>query len=136
MTVRRHDPRLDAMPAHVLPLLYIGTAHVSLAFAFACVALWPYAVTGFFYHSWMIALIHLVTLGWITLSITGVLYIVAPVALQLPLPVRRGDYVAYALLVIGMRHEWSSTVPSPSGIESSFVARYASWLRWNRAIRS
>jgi hypothetical protein len=102
VTDARPDPRIDALPARILPLLYVGTAHVSLALAFACVALWPYAVTGFFYHSWMVALVHLVTLGWITLSIVGSLYIVAPVALELPLPARRGDYIAFALLVIGL----------------------------------
>jgi hypothetical protein len=30
------------------------------------------------------------------------LSIVGPMALRMPLPVRRGDYVAYALLVIGL----------------------------------
>ena len=102
MAAEATDPRLDALPPRVLPLLYIGTAHASLALALACVAWWPQAVTGFFYHSWMVALVHLVTLGWITLSILGALYIVGPMALRMPLPVRRGDYVAYALLVIGL----------------------------------
>src|SRR5580765_2622868 len=94
-----NDPRLDALPPRVLPLFYIGTAHASLVLALACVAWWPQAVTGFFYHSWMVALVHLVTLGWITLSILGVLYIVGPMALRMPLPVGRGDYVAFGLLV-------------------------------------
>ncbi|MDO8793508.1 MAG: hypothetical protein Q7J25_02705 [Vicinamibacterales bacterium] len=102
MAAEANDPRLDALPPRVLPLLYIGTAHASLALALASVAWWPRAVTGFFYHSWMVALVHLVTLGWITLSILGALYIVGPMALRMPIPARRGDYVAYALLVIGL----------------------------------
>jgi hypothetical protein len=96
------DPRLQALPPRLLPLLYIGTAHSSLALAFACVAWWPHAVTGFFYHAWMVAIVHLVTLGWITMSILGSLYIVGPMALRLPLPARPADYVAYAFLLIGL----------------------------------
>jgi hypothetical protein len=33
-------------------------------------------VAGFFYHSWMVAIVHLITLGWITCSILGAIYIV------------------------------------------------------------
>ena len=102
MNTNRDDPRLSALPPKILPLLYIGTAHLSLALAFACVAWWPHAVTGFFYHSWMVALVHLVTLGWITLSILGAIYIVGPVALRMPLPARRGDYVAYGFVLVGL----------------------------------
>lgn len=102
MTAGDRDPRLRVLPDRRLPLLYIGTAHVSLALAFACAAYWPRAVVGFFYHSWMVALVHLVTLGWITLSMLGALYIVAPVALRTPLPARRSDYVAYGFVTIGL----------------------------------
>src|SRR5262249_36242933 len=56
----------------------------------------------FFYHSWMVAIVHLVTLGWITFSILGAIYIVGPVALGMPLPPRRGDYWAYACALIGV----------------------------------
>lgn len=96
------DARFDKLPPRWLPILYFGTAHVSLALAFACAGLWPRAVTGFFYHSWMVALVHLVTLGWITLSIAGAFYIVAPAALRASMPARRSDYAAYALLLIGL----------------------------------
>lgn len=96
------DPRTDALPPRLLPLLYIGAAHLSLTLAFACAAWRPRALTGFFYHSWMAALVHLVTLGWITMSILGVFYIVGPMALRMSLPAKRGDYVAYALVVIGV----------------------------------
>jgi hypothetical protein len=94
--------KLDRLPPRILPLLYLGTAHVSLALACFLVAWSPRAVAGFFYHSWMVAIVHLVTLGWITLSILGTIYIVGPVALQMPLPARRGDYIAYALALIGI----------------------------------
>src|SRR5213592_1023123 len=89
-------------PAHLAPLLYLGTAH--LAFALACVfaGLWPQAVAGFFYHAWLIALVHLVTLGWITFSILGAIYIVGPLALRMEMPARPLDYVAYAFAVVGL----------------------------------
>lgn len=89
-------------PARALPLLYFGSAHVSLATA-CLLATWrPQAIAGFFYHSWMIAIVHLVTLGWITFSILGAIYIVGPLALRTEVPARRADYVAYACAVIGL----------------------------------
>ena len=89
-------------PARGLPLLFIGTAHVSLALAFLFAGCWPDAVAGFFYHSWLIALVHMVTLGWITFSIVGAFYIVAPLVLRTEVPPRRLDYVAYAFAIIGL----------------------------------
>jgi hypothetical protein len=55
----------DDLPPRALPLLYLGTAHASLALAFVFAGLWPQAVAGFFYHAWLIGLVHLITLGWI-----------------------------------------------------------------------
>src|SRR5262245_38342599 len=92
----------DLLPSRVLPLLYFGTAHVSLALALGCMAIWPRAVVGFFYHSWMVAIVHLVTLGWITCSILGAIYVAGPLALRVPLPARRADYTAYAFVTIGL----------------------------------
>ena len=89
--------------AHLpLPLLYLGSAHVSLGLATLLAALWPGAVAGFFYHSWMVAIVHLVTLGWITFSILGAAFIVGPLALRMDMRARRGDYAAYALALIGL----------------------------------
>jgi hypothetical protein len=85
-----------------LPLLYFGTAHVALALAFGLAAWWPRAVAGFFYHSWMVALVHLMTLGWITFSIFGAFYLVAPLALRVDMRVRHADYAAYMLGLTGL----------------------------------
>jgi hypothetical protein len=49
----------------------------------------------------MVAIVHLVTLGWITSSILGALYVVSPMALRMPMPVRWPDYAAYALVTAG-----------------------------------
>jgi len=102
--------RVSRLPARTVPLLYFGTAHVSLGLACVLAGLWPQAVAGFFYHSWMVALVHLVTLGWITFSILGAIYIVGPIALGMPMPARRGDYWAYGCAIVGaigmVAHFW------------------------------
>ena len=85
-----------------LVLLYVTTAHLSLALAFALVGWDPLGVAGFLYHSRMVAIVHLVTIGWIAMSILGYLYVVLPMAFGRPFPARGGDYAAYALVVIGL----------------------------------
>jgi hypothetical protein len=89
-------------PSGLLPVLYFGAAHVALGLACLFAAVWAQAVAGFFYHAWLVGLVHLVTLGWITMSILGAIYIVGPLALRLEMPVRRLDYVAYACTLIGL----------------------------------
>ena len=90
------------LPPRLLPVLYFGVAHTALALAFAAVALDPRGVSGFFYHSRMLGIVHLVTLGWITASILGSLYIVGPIALRVSFPATWIDYTAFALVVIGI----------------------------------
>jgi hypothetical protein len=92
----------NRLPARALPLLYLGTAHLSLMLAFLFAACWPRAVAGFFYHAWLIGLVHLVTLGWISFSILGTIYIVGPLGLQMEMPSRRLDYVAYGCALVGL----------------------------------
>jgi hypothetical protein len=59
----------------LLPVLLRGRARRP-----ACWPVWvtrdPRGVSGFFYHARMVGIVHLVTLGWITASILGSLYIV------------------------------------------------------------
>lgn len=83
-------------------LLYLTTAHISLALACAITAWDPYAVAGFFYHSRMVAIVHLITIGWIAMSILGLLYVVVPMHFGAAFAARRTDYAAYALIVIGL----------------------------------
>ena len=45
-----------------MPVLYFGVAHASFGLACLAVALDPRGVSGFFYHSRMLAIVHLVTL--------------------------------------------------------------------------
>jgi hypothetical protein len=101
---------MDRLPPRLLPLLYLGFAHAALAVAFAAIAVDPRGVAGFFYHPRMLAIVHLVTLGWITAAILGALYLVAPIALRTQIPAAWPDYAAAALFaagVIGMvSHFW------------------------------
>jgi hypothetical protein len=90
------------LPPRLLPVLYFAAAHAALILAFAAVAFDPRGVSGFFYHSRMLGIVHLVTLGWVTASILGSLYIVGPVALRVRFPATWTAYVAFALVVIGI----------------------------------
>lgn len=90
------------IPSRALVLLYLATAHISLALAFALTAWNPYAVAGFFYHSRMVAIVHLITIGWLAMSILGMVYVVVPMTFGRAFPARKADYAAYALTVIGL----------------------------------
>jgi hypothetical protein len=94
--------RADLMPPRVLAWLYFACAWISLTVAFAAVAWDPRGAAGFFYHARLAGIVHLVTLGWITMSILGALYVVGPVALRMPMPARRADAVAFASVAIGI----------------------------------
>jgi hypothetical protein len=86
----------------LLPILYFGVAHLALSLAFVAVAVNPRSIAGFFYHSRIVAIVHLVTLGWITSSILGSLYIVGPIALRTLLPATWLDYSAFAVVTTGI----------------------------------
>jgi hypothetical protein len=100
------------MPAAGIPLLYFGLAHVCLAAAFGILIVDPSLPGPFFLHPRMVAVVHLVTLGWITGSILGAFYIVAPLALRMPLPagwLDRAAFAAFAIGVVGMAVQfWSA----------------------------
>lgn len=89
--------RLAFLPAPTLPLVYFAGSHLSLAVAAGAVALSPDLPGAFHYHPRSIALIHLVTLGWISGSILGAFYIVAPLALGMPFRAGRIDALACVL---------------------------------------
>jgi hypothetical protein len=97
--VRAQDAEL---PPRLLPVLYFALAHAALLLAFAAVALDPRGVSGFFYHSRVLGIVHLVTLGWISASILGSLYLVGPIALRVRFPAGWVDYIAFGLVVIGI----------------------------------
>jgi hypothetical protein len=105
--------RGDRSPTSALPIAYFTLAHAGLAVAFGALALRPDLPGGFFYHPRMIAIVHLITVAWISGSILGALHIVAPLALGLALPVGRADWIAFASFAIGalgmVAHFWLGT---------------------------
>lgn len=107
---RHSTGRRALLPARGIPLLYFGFAHICLALALTVLLVRPDLPGGFFHHPRMIAVVHLVTLGWISGSILGAFYIVGPLALRLPLRPGWRDRIAFgafALGVLGMvAHFW------------------------------
>src|SRR5687767_12420821 len=105
--------RAALTPAPALPLAYFAVAHVSLAAALAVLVASPALPGGFFYHPRMIALVHLLTIGWISGSILGATYIVAPLALRVPMPAARPDWIAWLMFSGGaagmVAHFWLGT---------------------------
>jgi hypothetical protein len=132
------DTRERRLPPRGLPLLYFGFAHLCLAAAFAAAALAPRAVAGFWYHPKMVAVVHLVTLGWITSSILGAVYMIGPMALRMPMPARAADRWAFGLFVTGVTgmavHFW---IAEPSGMAwgAGMVTLAVSRVAW-RVLRA
>jgi len=81
---------------------YFAFAHVALVGALAVVALAPGDIAGFFYHPRMFAVVHLITLGWITCSIFGATYLVAPFALRTTLDAGAADRWIGAGTIVGV----------------------------------
>jgi hypothetical protein len=102
----------------------------SLAGAFAVVAVDPAGVAGFFYQPRMLAVVHLVTLGWIGGSVLGSIHIVGPLALRMPLRATVGDLLGFAAFAVGMlgmvSHFWLAT---PSGMAWSAGLASLAFLR-------
>jgi hypothetical protein len=95
------DPRA-LVPSAGIPLLYFAFAHVCLAVACAMLAVNPALPGAFFLHPRMVAVVHLVTLGWISASIIGSFYIVGPLALRMPFRPGWGDRAAFAAYAVGV----------------------------------
>jgi hypothetical protein len=93
--------RRALLPESALPLAYFAFAHLGFLTALLVLAVRPDVPGAFFYHPRMVALVHLVTLVWLTGSILGAFYVVAPLALRLPLPAGRIDWGAFAAFCAG-----------------------------------
>ena len=117
------NQRLRLVPARSIPLFYFGFAHLCLALALAVLVARPDLPGAFFHHPRMIAIVHLVTLGWITSSILGAFYIVGPLALRMPLRPGWRDRVAAGSFAIGA-----------SGIVGHFWIGEYSGLAWSAVL--
>jgi hypothetical protein len=103
----------DLAPTSVLPAAYFLFAHASLATGLLVLAVYPDLPAGVFYQPKVIALVHLVTIGWLTGSILGAIYIAGPLALGVAMPVGRPDWIAFGSFAIGaagmVSHFWIGT---------------------------
>jgi hypothetical protein len=130
--------RRALLPSSALPIAYFGAAHAALATALVGLILRPGLPGAFFFHPRMVAVVHLVTLGWIASSILGSFYIVAPLALRMSLPVRRGDWIAFGGFVLGVAgmvaHFWMGDYDGMAWAGLLVVATIA-WVA-TRAVRA
>jgi hypothetical protein len=101
MTPTFSEARRALTPAPNLPLVYFAGAHVALALAALVLVFRPDLPGPFHYHPRLIAVVHLVTLGWISASILGAFYIVAPLAFGMPFAARTADGIACAAFWLG-----------------------------------
>lgn len=124
-------------PTSNLPLFYFGVAHASLAAALAVLVAAPALPGPFFFHPRMMALIHLLTVGWLSGSILGAFYIVGPLVLRMPLPVGRTDWVlamAFTGGVSGLAwHAWQAQFDSVAWSAVPVGAAFA-WLGLRAAL--
>jgi hypothetical protein len=86
---------------------------------------------GSFYHPRFVSLVHLLTLPWLTGSILGSLYIVGPLALRVPMPVDKLDWVAFGAFVFGasgmIAHFWINTYDGMAW-SAAFVIGAITWV--------
>lgn len=101
------------MPSSALPLAYYLVAYAGFGAGLLVLVIDPAIAGASFYQPRVVALVHLLTLGWLTGSILGSLYIVGPLALQVPMPVTKADWIAFGSFVLGasgmMAHFWINT---------------------------
>lgn len=95
-------PQLARLPPPLLPWLYLALAQAALVLTFAALAIRPGQLGGFYYHARALALVHLITLGWVTCNILGSLYLVGPFALRARFPGGRLGGTAFMLVAVGV----------------------------------
>jgi hypothetical protein len=101
MNVRISAERLALLPSPTLPIVYFAGAHVCLALALAVLVVRADLPGASVYHPRALALVHLITLGWISGSILGALYIVSPLAFGVSIRARRLDALACGSFWLG-----------------------------------
>ena len=89
------------IPSSAVPLAYYGFAHAGLAAALLVLLVDPSLPGASFYQPRMVALVHLLTIPWLSGSILGSFYIVGPLVLRIPMPAGRGDWIALGSFVSG-----------------------------------
>jgi hypothetical protein len=102
-------------PSTALPLAYLATAAAFFAAAMASLPWLANELARHYYHPRVLALAHVVTLGWITMSILGASYQLIPIVLGRPLWSERLARVQWGVLLVGVvgmvAHLWLGTWP-------------------------
>jgi hypothetical protein len=100
----------------MLPLSYLGAAAAAFVAAMAALPWLAPELGGHYYHPRVLALTHVITLGWITMSILGASYQLIPIVLQRPLWSERLARWQLGVLLIGVigmiAHFWIGTWPA------------------------
>lgn len=103
----------ELSPSSALPLAYYLVAYAGFGAAWLVLAIDPSLPGASFYHPRLVALVHLLTLAWLTGSILGSLYIVCPLALGVAMPAGKGDWIGFGAFVFGVSgmvaHFWINT---------------------------
>ena len=92
----------ELAPSSAVPLAYYASAHTGLAAAFLALVVDPAIPGASFYQPRFVALVHLLTLAWLTGSILGSFYVVGPLALRVPMVAGPGDWIAFVAFVSGV----------------------------------
>lgn len=110
MTPSKKEP--PGLPQLWPSLLYLAFAVVCFSLALMGTIRYSQDLAGFYYSPHILALTHLVTLGWITGNILGTIYLLAPMSLSVSLPSGKADHAMFGLFVIGVlgmvSHFWIS----------------------------
>jgi len=117
--------KAGSLPPILLPLLYLAFSTLCFALALTATIFYAQDLTGFYYHPHILALTHLITLGWISGNILGLIYLVGPMSLQIYLPARTYDWIAFSFYSIGVSgmvaHFWRDL---PVGMAWSAACAY------------
>ncbi len=128
----------DLIPSSALPLAYYLVAYAGFGAGLLVLAINPAIPGTSFYQPRFVALVHLLTLAWLTGSILGSLYIVGPLVLRLPMRVARPDWIAFGLFVFGasgmVAHFWINTYDGMAWSAVFVIA--AVWWVGSRVMRA
>jgi Cytochrome C and Quinol oxidase polypeptide I len=89
-------------PSPLLPLAYLAAAALAFVLAAASVPWLAFELAGHYYQPRLLALTHVVTLGWITLTIMGAAYQILPIVLGRPVWSERLARWQLALTAVGI----------------------------------
>ncbi len=98
-------------PSAWLPLRYLIAGQIGLPLALLLAVVRAEELLDFYYQAHLLAITHLITLGWITTTIMGASFLVAPLIFSTPLYSERLGRWQFPLLVFGIAvmvvHFWT-----------------------------